>query len=590
MVSLLKHTLRMLPLLAVTAYAQILPVANGGTGTSNPGLIPGNGIAITGTWPDQTISATGSGTTPPFLLKFGPPNVLPYYDPQPHGLIDISDSFATTSTFTQQTGGGTVAFSVASNIGTVTMSGSTYPAFANFQETGDTTLVAPQFFDSIEVTSITTGAGFSNIYAGAYKDNNNYVGVYYDATNHAIHTEYRYGGTNQNSTLKSITLTPPYWIGASLVGNSLSGWYKTSATGNWIYAGNVQTTANHDYTVTSNFASAGYKTGFSVAWDAAGSVSVANLQGGRFGGAIMRDLKPVVNADWTTYQPGGNSIYFTATVGDPAGTQIGPSNGSTQGVFTLNVDSQTITETGVICDARSSHTYCGDAAGHIIYHSSGDREVLLSSWGDQQSGTPVKIMYEYLTNGVQPDVLTNNLTVLSSATALTVPMASGALDAYDPALAYDATNSRYLLAYTQGTISPLVVYPALATASSPTGTWTSIGIDNSLQGNWEGTSFANVSGALYELTGGPRFWPQSATWPSCNTSRIYDETFTYQGSLVGATFINGSASPSLVNCSHPTLVQHPDGLHVMLLTFDGTEFLSGNTGSTGRPIMEISTQ
>lgn len=40
-----------------------LPVANGGTGTSTPALVQGSGVTITGTWPNQTIAATGSGGT-----------------------------------------------------------------------------------------------------------------------------------------------------------------------------------------------------------------------------------------------------------------------------------------------------------------------------------------------------------------------------------------------------------------------------------------------------------------------------------------------------------------------------------------------
>ena len=40
-----------------------LPVANGGTGTVTPSLVNGSGIAVTGTWPNQTITATGGGGT-----------------------------------------------------------------------------------------------------------------------------------------------------------------------------------------------------------------------------------------------------------------------------------------------------------------------------------------------------------------------------------------------------------------------------------------------------------------------------------------------------------------------------------------------
>jgi hypothetical protein len=45
---------------AVTTTLGILPVAEGGTATATPGLVPGTGIGITGTWPNQTVTNTGS--------------------------------------------------------------------------------------------------------------------------------------------------------------------------------------------------------------------------------------------------------------------------------------------------------------------------------------------------------------------------------------------------------------------------------------------------------------------------------------------------------------------------------------------------
>jgi hypothetical protein len=42
--------------------ANITPVANGGTGTATPSLVQGTGVTITGSWPNQTINATGTGT------------------------------------------------------------------------------------------------------------------------------------------------------------------------------------------------------------------------------------------------------------------------------------------------------------------------------------------------------------------------------------------------------------------------------------------------------------------------------------------------------------------------------------------------
>ena len=48
-----------------TGVTGILPVASGGTGTASPGLLQGANITISGTWPNQTISATGGGSFDP---------------------------------------------------------------------------------------------------------------------------------------------------------------------------------------------------------------------------------------------------------------------------------------------------------------------------------------------------------------------------------------------------------------------------------------------------------------------------------------------------------------------------------------------
>ena len=60
----------------------IVAVANGGTGTSTPSLVAGSNITVSGTWPNQTIAATSSGsgtvtsvaaTVPSFLSVSGSP-------------------------------------------------------------------------------------------------------------------------------------------------------------------------------------------------------------------------------------------------------------------------------------------------------------------------------------------------------------------------------------------------------------------------------------------------------------------------------------------------------------------------------------
>jgi len=45
----------------VVTLAGTLAVANGGTGTTTPSLVAGTNVSITGTWPNQTINASGGG-------------------------------------------------------------------------------------------------------------------------------------------------------------------------------------------------------------------------------------------------------------------------------------------------------------------------------------------------------------------------------------------------------------------------------------------------------------------------------------------------------------------------------------------------
>jgi hypothetical protein len=346
-----------------------------------------------------------------------------------------------------------------------------------------------------------------------------------------------------------------------------------------------------DYTVTTNFASAGYKTCIQYSAASTASASYAELSGGRFGGVALRDIKPVMNTDGTTYQPGSNTVYFTATASDPQGT-------ASAGVFTLNLATQAITETGVVCVARTfsavAHTYCSDDGLNVIYHGNGDREDLIDTWSTGFSNTnPVQILYKYVASG-GGDILTTNLTVLSSMTALSPPLGSAGLGAYDQALAYDTVNSRYALAYSicndctfvSSSLTPSF-YPALAYASSQTGTYTLTGMDNALAGGWEGTNLINVQGTLYLMTGGMHS-PWVSTLAACNNTRVYDMSFTLLGQLSGATLGN---TPSTTNapCPHPSLFQHPDGLHMVLFTFNDVEWTSGQVFTTGQPQIELST-
>jgi hypothetical protein len=48
--------------LSSLTLAAPLPITSGGSGTATPAIVAGSGISVSGTWPNQTVAATNSGT------------------------------------------------------------------------------------------------------------------------------------------------------------------------------------------------------------------------------------------------------------------------------------------------------------------------------------------------------------------------------------------------------------------------------------------------------------------------------------------------------------------------------------------------
>ena len=60
------------------SFSGLLDVANGGTGTATPAIVAGTNVTVTGTWPNQTVNASGTVTSvaasvPTFLSIAGSP-------------------------------------------------------------------------------------------------------------------------------------------------------------------------------------------------------------------------------------------------------------------------------------------------------------------------------------------------------------------------------------------------------------------------------------------------------------------------------------------------------------------------------------
>lgn len=102
--------------------ANITPVANGGTGTATPSLVQGSGVTITGSWPNQTISATGTGGTVTSVGGTGTVNGISLSGTvTSSGSLTLGGTLSGVSLTTQVTGtlpvgnGGTGATSLTAN-------------------------------------------------------------------------------------------------------------------------------------------------------------------------------------------------------------------------------------------------------------------------------------------------------------------------------------------------------------------------------------------------------------------------------------------------------------------------------------------
>jgi hypothetical protein len=79
-----------------TGVTGLLPVANGGTGTATPAIVAGTNVTVSGTWPNQTINATNSGTVTSVGTGIG----LTGGPITTSGTIDLANTAVTAGSYT----------------------------------------------------------------------------------------------------------------------------------------------------------------------------------------------------------------------------------------------------------------------------------------------------------------------------------------------------------------------------------------------------------------------------------------------------------------------------------------------------------
>ena len=153
-----------------TGVTGILPVANGGSGTSTPGLVAGTNITISGSWPNQTINSTASGGVT--TISFGSTGLTP--STATSGAVTVAGTLAVGSGgtgVTSSTGANSVAlrdsnanltvnalfqgFTVVAAAGTTTtLTAASNPAYVVTGSGGQT-------FQLPDATTLPAGAQFS---------------------------------------------------------------------------------------------------------------------------------------------------------------------------------------------------------------------------------------------------------------------------------------------------------------------------------------------------------------------------------------------------------------------------------------------
>ena len=149
-----------------TGVTGLLPVANGGTGTSTPALVAGTNVTISGTWPNQTINSSGSGGVTTFsagTTGFTPSTATT-------GAVTLAGTLATTN-------GGTGLTSFTANQVFYASSTSAFAQSTNLQYSGtDLTVYGITVGRGAGAVATNTAVGASALAANTTGSNNTAVG------------------------------------------------------------------------------------------------------------------------------------------------------------------------------------------------------------------------------------------------------------------------------------------------------------------------------------------------------------------------------------------------------------------------------
>jgi len=506
-----------------------------------------NQTGISGTSYTWTNPAPAGGTElNPVQMDFAKVIDSDYFNPLPASLIDHTETYTTDT--------GQVTHYTLNTAGSYGISGGkfqvTYPNNAtdktDIGAINTASLPMPVLWVEAEVSITGTATGYSNGGVGIVKDAGNFVMAVAQQTQSAVRIEARFAG-GSTSFLANVSKTIPanFKIALAMVVDSFTIYMDTGS--GWQYVtGTGISTATYDFRTVGNLT--GWNPGtFSASKGGAVAWAFDNLKLGRHGGVGMRDQTIVTNEDGSPYRPTADTVLFTATLPDARGQAYA-------GVFSLDLTDYSYEQVGAIMVERGGKVY-NDLVPHIIYYPSGDRRILIVTWGNGFGGA-IDVLHKLETS----QELLSGTRIVSGMTQLSLPQSGSSPGTYDPMMVYDSANSRWLIAYSMTHRTDFSGSPFYAAAAYSTDliTWASIGTDTS--SGYEGTKILKVGSGYWIMAGGPA--------GAGTSSRVFDSSMVYQGTL-DALFEGGVDTQP-----HPMIF--PYGSKQVMISFDNTKHGSGN--------------
>jgi hypothetical protein len=440
---------------AVT-LAGTLAVANGGTGTATPSLLAGSNVVVTGTWPNQTISASGGGgggTAGIFLAAAS--GALANGDKI---VINADGTVSAVNAATQSAGtAATYSSSAISNSGNTVQIASVYDSTNN-----KTVVVYVTSSGGFAVVGTVSGTSISFGTPVLFESSVSGVSVAFDSVNSKIVIGYTVSGAGLKSIIGTVS------------GTAIS--FGTAVTFGTDFLGNVTVvydTANskavfsyRNTSTTYGEAVVGTVSGTSISF---GTAAVFNAFQTFYPYSVYAAGKVVI-----AFADGANSYYGYAIVGTVSGTSI---SFGTKAVF----NSATLDNIRATYDTTNAKVVIGYAdIGNSNY---GTASVGTVSGTSISFGTKVVFTARYTTwFGMAYSPVVNRVmftcwdasigasygtsipgAVSGTSISFTAPYVYNSVNTFQPAPVYDSTAQKLVIAYsntTSGTGAAQVVTAA----------------------------------------------------------------------------------------------------------------------------------